>query len=169
MSFGELEPYTYARLNPGRFDDPSGLRSRVCCRKIPWIGLLGFRHCYVESVSGTGQRTSCGLLGGLLSDEPFATGRIHSRHPFNTGGECGEWNESCAADQCVVSAAQSYANPSEYRFARGPNSNTFAGTLARACNLKLPDVAGAAIPGWNDAPAKRKRGRDSEPVLCQLP
>ena len=36
---------------------------------------------------------------------------------------------------------------------RGPNSNTFTGTVTRACGLKPPDIAGTwHTPGWNDAP-----------------
>ena len=47
-SQGDLHPYAYAASNPLLLVDPLGEKSRVCCRKIPVVGVLGFRHCYVS-------------------------------------------------------------------------------------------------------------------------
>jgi hypothetical protein len=55
-------------------------------------------------------------------------------------------------DDCVEAAATSYPKKSEYKFARGPNSNTYAGTVARQCGLEKPERSLA--PGYNDSPAK---------------
>jgi RHS repeat-associated protein len=164
---GDKHPFTYARANPVRFLDPLGLKSRVCCRTIP--GAMGFRHCYIESQSEQGGQTTCGLVGGLLSGESFATGQIYDDNPFDSGGDCGDWKEGCEVDECVVETAKGYANPSEYRLARGPNSNTFAGTIARSCGISPPSSQGAATPGWDDAPAGSKADEPPGPVQCHLP
>jgi RHS repeat-associated protein len=158
--------YAYAESNPLTRIDPEGLRSRVCCKRI----FLGFRHCFIETETARG-RTSCGLLEGLILVR-FATGRVFADNGFDRARretDCGEWNESCGADGCVVQEARRYPNPSEYRLLRGPNSNTFAGTIARTCGLDTPDVVGAATPGWNDPPALPKKKRTPLPVECRLP
>ena len=165
--FGDPNAFMYATGNPIGFSDELGLKARVCCKNIP--AAAGFRHCYIESQSASGSSTTCGLVGGLLSGEDFATGRIYDDNGFDQGGDCGDWTDSCDVDQCVVDTAKGYANPSEYRLARGPNSNTFAGTVARTCGLAPPTSQGPATPGWGDEPAPAKGGKTPEPVGCRLP
>ena len=62
-------------------------------------------------------------------------------------------------EQCLRDAFNDYSDPSLYK-ALGPNSNTFAGTLARACcaNMipKPPELG--IVPGWNDPPASKRTG-----------
>lgn len=161
--------YGYAEMNPLLRIDAMGLRSRVCCREIPWIP-GNYRHCFIQ-IERDGKTARCGLFGGRFTpgDEP-GIGQVRPNHSFDDPGEsdCGDWNESCEADQCVVDTAQSYANPSKYRVTAGPNSNTFAGTIARACKLARPAGAGRT-PGWNDSPAPRAPGREPIPVECRLP
>lgn len=82
------QAYGYAEMNPLLRFDPLGLKSRVCCRRIPFVGLLGSRHCYVETQTEKG-RATCGLFGGPASGEPPGTGRIHPNTNFDTGGDCG--------------------------------------------------------------------------------
>lgn len=70
--------------------------------------------------------------------------------------------------------AKGYNNPSQYDFNSGPNSNTFAGTIARECKLAAPSSVGLGTPGWNDSPAPPRKGPDGkpltpEPVRCELP
>jgi len=157
---GGVNTYLYAAADPLRFDDPFGLRARVCCRLIPWMQFTLARHCYIERDTG-GTRTTWGLIGN--SGGPFSTyGNVYRNNDFDSGGGCGDWNEDCAADGCVERAASGYPNPSVYRFARGPKSNTFAGTVARACNLARPDVL--STPGWDDQPAQQKPGTTKQPV-----
>ena len=60
---------------------------------------------------------------------------------------------------CLRSAFGAYASLSRYR-ALGPNSNTFAGTLARSCCAGMvpkPAPLGT-VPGWDDAPAPARAG-----------
>lgn len=151
--------YGHAAMNPVIRFDPLGLKSRVCCRKIPVVGVFGFRHCYIETQTDTG-RATCGLFGGPGSGEPPGTGRIYPNAGFDTGGDCGDWSDDddCETDQCVVQTAQGYNNPSQYDFNSGPNSNTFAGTIARQCKLDVPLPVGWRTPGWNAPPRTAQEG-----------
>ena len=57
-------------------------------------------------------------------------------------------------NRCLRDVFTAYNNPSFYR-ALGPNSNTFAGTLARACcdGMTPKPPALGWCPGWDDPPA----------------
>ncbi|MEM6454386.1 MAG: hypothetical protein AAF772_04760 [Acidobacteriota bacterium] len=161
--------YSYAEGNPISWIDSLGLRARVCCRKIPGVGVLGFRHCYIQTEDiYSGRRTTCGLVGGRFSRLP-GKGMIYRDNAFDNGGDCGEWNESCEVDDCVVQTAWNYPNPSNYNAVIGPNSNTFAGTIARSCSIKPPSVIGRRTPGWNQAPATSEPGEFQRPSLCFSP
>lgn len=61
--------------------------------------------------------------------------------------------------RCLRKAFNTYSNPSLYKIL-GPNSNTFAGTLARACCADMvpqPSELGT-VPGWSDSPAPGRSG-----------
>jgi RHS repeat-associated protein len=153
---GGLNTYAYVGSRPVMAVDPFGLRARACCRLIPWVGVIGARHCYIERDVG-GKRTTWGLIGneGGPSSE---YGDIFIDNGFDIGGACGPWKDDCYTDQCVEDAANLYPNPSYYRFARGPNSNTFAGTVARQCGLQRPAFSFGTTPGWYDPQAKQQDG-----------
>ena len=161
---GGLNTFAYVADNPILVFDISGLKARVCCRKIP--GDFGIRHCFIEFGEHGGR--TVGLMGGRTSGEQWHTGRVGYDHGFDDpnslGTKCGPWkgegSECLKPDKCVIQAANEYPNPSEYRW-RGPNSNTFAGFIARKCGLTKPDVS--KTPGWNDSPAQRRRGLAVEP------
>jgi len=60
---------------------------------------------------------------------------------------------------CLRGAFSSYASLSLYK-GLGPNSNTFAGTLARTCCAGMvpkPPALGT-VPGWDDPPAPARAG-----------
>jgi len=161
---GGISTYGYVYGDPLRLSDPLGLKARACCRRIPGIGLFGkSHHCYIEIERG-GTNVSYGLVGGKFSGEPFATGNIYIENPFDEGGECGPWNDGCDTDECVVSAAHSYANPSDYNYLNGSNSNSFAGNVSRQCNLKKPDVDGTT-PRWGANPPGQKPGTPYRPPM----
>jgi hypothetical protein len=66
--------------------------------------------------------------------------------------------------RCLRDVFTAYANPSLYKLL-GPNSNTFAGTLARACCAGMvpkPATLGP-VPGWDDPPAS---SRPAPPEGC---
>ncbi len=159
---GGINTYAYVGANPLKWTDPTGLKSRVCCRDIPGIGVFGFRHCYVETLGRSGSTTTFGLIGGSLSGQPSFTGSIFINNGFDVGGVCGEWVDECTTDQCVKDESDFYPNPSQYLYT-GPNSNTFAGTIARKCRLPRPDLWQPATPGWDDGPAPQRPGEPYRP------
>ena len=54
---------------------------------------------------------------------------------------------------CLRQAFSAYSNPSYYANPFGPNSNTFVGTLARACCADASWRGLGLVPGWNQSPA----------------
>jgi hypothetical protein len=65
----------------------------------------------------------------------------------------------CAVEvACVAVAAASYPKKSEYQIF-GPNSNTYAHTIAKSCCSQplpagIPPVGNGMAPGWNTLPPK---------------
>jgi hypothetical protein len=127
--------------------------------KLPtsgWVSTMALSHCYIETLAD-GRRSTVGLLGSWFSGQPWGTGNIYPNNGWEDSESCGEWSDECTdADGCVRRVAGSYPNSSEYNLLLGPNSNTFAGTIARECKLKKPSWRWT--PGWNHSPARQKRG-----------
>jgi len=63
---------------------------------------------------------------------------------------CSEWVDNSDTDTCVMDTIYKCPNPSYYDAPRGPNSNTFACTVATACSLGKPNCGWT--PGWGDTP-----------------
>jgi RHS repeat-associated protein len=161
--------YSYGHENPLVFADPLGLMSRVCCKLIP--GLAGFRHCYIDMYDKNGNRQTWGLHeeqelkgnifnGAMRSIVGGTRGIVDPNNGFDWDyGDpgtttCGMWSDDpCReADQCVLKAVNDYPKVTKYRNAPPfVNSNTFAGTIARKCNLMRPNVPKASTPGWSHA------------------
>jgi hypothetical protein len=148
--------YQYALDNPLAMTDPTGLRVRVCCKKI----VFGFRHCYPEFDSGNttglhGTQSAGGYIRALFCQD---TGTVLPNAGFDLDPaipkNCGTWSEdSCRdPDDCALDAASRYPERSRYCLF-GPNSNTFASFVARQCHLDPPRGAGGFwTPGWNSPP-----------------
>lgn len=152
---GGLNLYAYALDNPLIYDDPLGLKVRMCCRLIPY--LAGARHCFFQFKDSNdnrplalhGTRNPRGYLKGIVGRD---TGHVLTDDDFDRGEDkrdaCGPWAEDpCRdVDKCVRNQGNEYPNPSRYNLL-GPNSNTFAFHVARQCYIKPPWPANA--PGWN--------------------
>lgn len=167
---GDPHPFQYAMSSPLRYQDPMGLKSRVCCR--PLRGFLrgtGQSHCYIEIVNSNG-RTTCGLyfVGGY--------GRIRPDDGSDRGNNkyCGPWNTDPCTDKCVIRSANAYPNPSNYSTigllsGQGTNSNTFASHISRVCDLKPKSETLYNAPGWGNTPPTRPPGVHQQPAGCRLP
>lgn len=55
--------------------------------------------------------------------------------------------------KCLRDTYSSYADPSLYKNPYGPNSNTFAATLAKTCCTDGTSKGLGRVPGWDDSPA----------------
>lgn len=156
---GGVNLFAYALDNPIVYDDPFGLKVRMCCRLIPY--LQGARHCFFQFEKSPdnrplalhGTRSATGYLSAIIGRD---TGRVLTNDPFDQGTDksdvCGPWaQDRCNdVDKCVREEGRNYPNPSRYSLL-GPNSNTFAHHVARKCFVKPAHPANA--PGWNSPPA----------------
>lgn len=144
LNGGDLSLYVYAKNSPLMFIDPDGLKAMMCCRLLDStvLGSVGRqRHCYFN-VDGT--------TYGLYPDGGIGVPRIND--PRDRGGNCKECKPPKCSDvnSCIKDQHDFY--PSGNYSATGPNSNTYAGTIARACcDGGVPPGLGSA-PGINDAP-----------------
>ncbi len=163
---GGFNGYAYVKNVPLGLIDPLGLRAQVCCRKIPrwWIPAV---HCFINEVEDAtpsgpcdgGRCPSKTRTVGLHGPAPWGEGRYEHGGDIRTDftrfdkpeiSDCGEWNTSCGVSGCIDQQIRIYPDPSEY-YIGGPNSNTFAGTISRACGIPKPD--GGWAPGWDMPPA----------------
>ena len=168
---GDVHPYAYASANPLLWVDALGLRGQVgiCCKALA-EPLAAFRHCYfrridadTQEVTTIGMHTSQTTGNFIAASFLYSVSEIEVNHPFDSGGPSGDCiltPDPCdeMAD-CALAAAATYPSPAYYSLT-GPNSNTFAGDVARQCGLSAPSVAGTwRSPGWFGVPPARFRGR----------
>jgi hypothetical protein len=118
-------------------------------RAIPLLGRW-LVHCFVD----TGAGGDWGLHGDW-DGAPPGQGLIQHNNTFDdptsSDTKCGPWTDKCDTDECVKKAISDYPSPSKYSAVWGPNSNTFASTVASKCSLKRPSFGWA--PGWGQTAA----------------
>jgi RHS repeat-associated protein len=120
---GDANLYAYVGNNPLTFIDALGLAAEVCCRLLRRIGAVSrLRHCYVRVDKDT---------FGLYPQN--GVGVPQKNNPDDKGGTC----KPCPAmkcnnqKDCIEKAHKNY--PTGVYSPSGPNSNTYAGTLAKSC------------------------------------
>jgi hypothetical protein len=137
----------------------------VCSRPLQIGGFL-FNHSYIEAppyqyaVIGPRCTPTDGGPDGLLTGT--ATSKWdHSPDPCDQSPvnrvPCLPKPGVTDVGTCLRDAYSAYNSPNFYRIT-GPNSNTFAGTVARACCADMvpqPNRLGW-MPGWDDPPARSR-------------
>ncbi|GEM_PF-1882552 len=149
---GGLNPFAYSILNPISNFDFLGLSAKVCCRRVASTvagDIFRKRHCYIVANSNT----TYGLYPQKRGENSSTIGIPRTDDPRDQGGICKDCPRDCSAgdqDRCIKDASDNYPR-GEYRLL-GPNSNTYAGTVARACcKGGVPEGLGSA-PGIDDNP-----------------
>ena len=121
---GDTNLYAYVGNSPLLFIDPLGLAAaEVCCRVLRKVGAFTrLRHCYVKMDGET---------YGLYPKN--GVGIPQKNSPDDKGGNCKPCPAMKCGNQkdCIEKAHSSY--PIGAYSPSGPNSNTYAGTVAKSC------------------------------------
>ncbi|MFH8484348.1 DUF4157 domain-containing protein [Streptomyces longisporoflavus] len=141
---------------------------RVCARALQ-IGPFG-NHAYIDAPpfnyaiispmcpQNTFDNPLTGTSGQKWDNSPDPCGKTP------TCLTCEPKPGVTSVPECMAATFRAYNNPSLYKLS-GPNSNTFAGTLARACCAGMdpkPKALGTCI-GWDAAPAPYRGGKKDCP------
>ena len=145
---GDTNTYLYARANPLSNIDPDGLKALFCCRLLNSVvigGTLRQRHCYFN-VDGT--------TYGLYPEGNPEIGIPRINDPRDRGGICKECEQKpCSDVKLCINDQHNFYPIGTYSAVRGPNSNTYAGTIARACcKGGVPSGVGSAPSIGDDPP-----------------
>lgn len=132
----------------------------VCARRLqPPVEISGCNHAYVETptrryaiITPCTDKFSFAIPPGGIAIKTDV-----SPDPCGRETRCVECTPKPGVtdlEACFAAQFAAYAAPSRH-FITGPNSNTFAGTLARACcsNMIPKPAALGCTPGWDDPPA----------------
>lgn len=149
---------------------------QVCSRPLQSaLGVL-FNHAYVDAPPYRYAVISplCTPTDGGSDDVLRGTA---AQKFDNSPDPCGQSPVNCVdcnpapgvtdVGKCLRDAFAAYNNPNLYK-GLGPNSNTFAGTLARACcaNMTPTPKALGWMPGWSDPPAPFRPARCPPGPTC---
>jgi len=177
------QPVSLARLDTGLAPDggdtglpaqtptaPTPGMAMLCSRRLETTGIgLIANHAYVDD-TGRGDCRGAGLPNNyavldLISGSPILGGCAvktdTSSDPktFTPNAKpCNPAPGIADVHACLRSAYVAYVNPNEYsdsplRSPMGPNSNTFAATLAKTCCADSTSTGLGSVPGWDHAPA----------------
>ena len=157
----EINLFEYSLSNPIIMTDPMGLSAQICCRFVKpavLVGpLTGYRHCYIVSPDGA----RYGLYPKKVEQQQV--GQAYKNHREDKGGKCKNCETNCSdQSQCFNKTAKNYPVGEYHKF--GPNSNTFAATMAKTCcKGGFPEGMGNT-PGIDDTPPTPIPGAPNNPI-----
>ncbi|MEK6288295.1 MAG: DUF4157 domain-containing protein [Acidobacteriota bacterium] len=139
-------------------------RTKVCSKRLDNpLGWFGINHSYIDD---TGRDDCLGKnMAGNYAIQTLVSGNFLKGCAAKTSTSTDPQSYSPNVKQCdpkpgvtnlskcMSDAYSSYADPSVYKNPRGPNSNTFAATLAKTCCADGSKKGLGWVPGWDHAPA----------------
>jgi hypothetical protein len=166
----EAEKQANQLMNGGQVELTSSIsspllqRTKVCSKRLeaPVLGWV-FNHAYIDDTgmdnclgsSMPGNYAIKSLCGGNFVKgcaEKTATSTDPDKRTPNVK-QCDPKPGVTDLSRCLRDAYSSYADPSVYKNPFGPNSNTFAATLAKTCCADGSSSGLGWVPGWNQDPA----------------
>jgi hypothetical protein len=139
-------------------------RTKICSKRLDNpLGVL-FNHSYIDD-TGNDNCLGKSQLGNYaiqsLSSGNFLNG-CAIKTPTSTDPQdytpnvkqCDPKPGVKDLSRCLLDTFASYPNPSVYKNPFGPNSNTFAATLAKTCCADGSSSGLGWVPGWRHAPAQ---------------
>jgi Domain of unknown function (DUF4157) len=159
------ESLSGARIQaPSQISFPLIQRTKICSKRLeaPVLGWV-FNHSYIDD-TGSDNCLGKNMLGNyaiqtLVSGnflKGCATKTATSTDPQSYTPNvkpCDPKPGVKDLSKCLRDAFNSYADPSLYKNPFGPNSNTFAATLAKTCCADGSSKGLGLVPGWNHDPA----------------
>ena len=166
---------------------PPPVTTMICSKRLdaPVLGWFA-NHAYIDDTGKGDCKTGKSMVGN------YAVQRIISGNGINgcavktdtsddpqsytpNAKPCNPAPGVTDVHACLRAAFNAYADPSVYsndprNKPWGPNSNTFAATLARACCADSTDSGLGSVPGWYHAPAtpcERPGGAASNETVAQ--
>jgi hypothetical protein len=165
---GSAEPLGPLQLQaPSMVSSPFIQRTKICSKRLeaPGLGLL-FNHSYIDD---TGMDNCMGnSMPGNYAVQTLFNGNFLKGCAIKTRTstdpqtytpnvkQCDPAPGVTDLSKCLSDAYTRYSDPSVYQnfpVENGPNSNTFAATLANSCCADGSSSGLGWVPGWNHAPA----------------
>lgn len=149
---------------PSRISSTLIQRTKVCSKRLeaPVLGWV-FNHSYIDD-TGMDNCLGSSMLGNYavqtLVSGNFVKGcavkTATSTDPIGRTPNVKQCDPKPGVkdlSRCLLDTYNSYADPSVYKNPFGPNSNTFAATLAKNCCADGSSKGLGWVPGWGHAPA----------------
>jgi len=138
-------------------------RTKVCSKRLDNPLGLFFNHSYIDD-TGSDNCLGNSMLGNYaiqtLYSGNFLNGcAIKTSTSTDPQGytpnvkQCNPKSGVTDLSKCMRDAYNNYSDPSVYKNPSGPNSNTFAATLAKTCCADGSSTGLGRVPGWDEKPA----------------
>lgn len=154
---------------PFMVSSPLIQRTKICSKRLDNpLGRLGINHSYIDD-TGSDNCKGNSMVGNYavqtLDSGNFLNGcALKTATSTDPQGykpnvkQCDPKPGVTDLSRCLLDAFTSYADPSVYKNSllgpKGPNSNTFAATLAKTCCSDGSSTGLGSVPGWDHAPAQ---------------